>query len=95
MTEQVICVDDTDVPYLGVWGGDKPVEGHVYTIRGEMLDPHDPDHKPLFLLQEISHEDHLGQDYGYSQSRFVPIRDSDIEIFREIARHPERELEDA
>ncbi len=79
----VICVDDT-LPRKGRWCGDPVEKGEIYTVR-ESVRFHNEDG---FLLYEartrFTRRD--GSENGYLQSRFRPLKDSSLDVFREIVR---------
>lgn len=94
--EQVVCVDDS-LPKCVVWSGDPVVRGCVYTVRERLVSPpgfEDAGVLGVYLEEARRGVRECGTEEGYLASRFVPIRDESIEVFREIARKvPERKTE--
>jgi hypothetical protein len=94
MTEKVVCIDDTP-PWFG-WYGDALVKGNVYTIKSSYYDDGNGDSGndigKGYILHEASTDStytddyHLSGEIGYRASRFAPVKDTNIEIFREIDR---------
>ncbi len=97
MAERVMCMDDG--PITPRWFFDPLVCGQVYSVRGVTRYPdygnQDTGMACFYLCGMSNGRGPDGKEIGYGQWRFHPIRDSAIEIFREIARNPHRELEDA
>lgn len=76
MSEQVICVDDSN-QFIG---GDDVVKGEIYTIRRTAHDG-----KAVFL-NEVYAQLNDGQEIPYWARRFAPIKDESLEIFRAMDR---------
>ncbi len=89
MTEQVMCMDATPprsyTSWPGGWHGDALLSGKIYTIRGVSTPDIPSDLGYLLHEARTWTQSRNKSELGYGQWRFHPIRDSDIEIFREIA----------
>ena len=84
MGEKVVCVDDKS-PSDGTWGRDPLKKGEIYTIRDRHISP--SGHRGVLLFEVatgILRED--GSEIGYLARRFAPVKETNIEIFREIDR---------
>ena len=92
VVKQVVCINDDWKPK----GGNQPIKGHVYTIRGIWRSK-----CGSFIgywLHEITntHTELFDGSFGeqsHITEYFRPVRDTSIEIFREIVRTAPRELE--
>jgi len=88
--QQVVCVNaDKDGP--GIWLGDPPVVGAVYTIRAMRPTSAKVEGEPLvWLYFEEIHRLAIWPygELGYWHTRFRPLetrkRETDISVFREI-----------
>ncbi len=85
MTERVICIDDAPGEGYHWEPGREIVKGEFYTIRGRVVNMQGAD---CVLLCEVGGGRYWlnGTERGYLASRFAPIRDTSIEIFRAIDR---------
>lgn len=80
--QKVVCVDASS-HFSGVWGGDVPVEGAVYTVKA--VGPSRRTYSfgiPCLWLREITNDG----DGEYQASRFRPAveRKTDISIFTKM-----------
>jgi len=94
---QVICING-DPPPRGWRKADPVIKGEIYTVTeiGE-TSPFAENPGVFYLLEEIStHDMCLDGESGYTVQRFRPIKDGDLDIFREIVREVlDKELEEA
>ena len=85
MAEKVVCIDDSP-PRADAYGrGPMPVKGEIYTIRGRHISPYG---SHGVLLYEITTGGWWNRrdEIGYRADRFAPVKETNIEIFREIDR---------
>ena len=82
MSEQVICVDGSPPRNRGA---DPVVKGSIYTVRGHFMDINGERGVWLYEVQgNLSASD--GTEIGYRATRFAPIKDENLEIFRAMDR---------
>ena len=84
MGDKVVCVDDKS-PSFGTWGRDAIKKGEIYTIRDSHVDPQGSSAILLFETSTGVFRDD-GSEVGYLARRFAPVKETNIEIFREIDR---------
>ena len=83
MTDQVLCIKPCRRPPWHSFG-EEAVKGEIYTIRG--VNPSTENKRAGYLFEEIrtGHLRRCGQEIGYAQKNFVPIKDSNLDVFREM-----------
>jgi hypothetical protein len=73
----------------------KPKENEIYTIRALELQPFGPSREqlPALLLEELVNPPRKWRSYlhekGFALWRFEPVREQNIEIFRQMCREVE------
>ncbi len=82
--EQVVCINDKPMNGHTFWPGDPLVKGIVYTLIG--MASKDTLGTRGYIVQGLCSGSFSsnGEQFGYDQKHFGPIRRTSIEIFRSI-----------
>lgn len=85
MSDQVICIEGDNGKFEGITDADPAVKGQIYTVRRYFSDYCGGG--PAYFLWEIrGGTTGDGLECALAAEAFVPIKDSSLDIFRELAK---------
>ena len=86
MSDQVICIDDSLPKHGYGWRGDAVFKGKIYTVREAFI--YLPTGDRALILEEVRSTPvaNARGEVGYMADRFRPVKDSSLDIFRELVK---------